>query len=289
MSMIKIGTHRFDTSKKTLIMGILNVTPDSFSDGGRFLTIDDAVTHAKKMVADGADIIDIGGESTRPGALKIGFSEEIQRVLPIIEQLADELTVPLSIDTYKSQVAEKAIAAGVSLVNDITALQGDRLMANVISESDVSVCLMHMKGNPQTMQMNPEYDDIIKEITSFLKERAEFARFNDIPKDRIIVDPGIGFGKRTGRGVEDNCEILNHLKDLKTLGYPLLVGASRKTFLGNVCADNDSLPPQDRLEGSLAATCLASAFGADIVRVHDVKETYRCLKLVDCVTKHRQR
>lgn len=287
--MIKIGTHRFDTSKKTLIMGILNVTPDSFSDGGRFLTIDDAVTHAKKMVADGADIIDIGGESTRPGALKIGFSEEIKRVLPIIQQLADELTVPLSIDTYKSQVAEKAIAAGASLVNDITAFQGDRLMANVISDHDVSVCLMHMKGNPQTMQMNPKYDDIIKEITSFLKERAEFARFNDIPKDRIIVDPGIGFGKRTGRGVEDNCEILNHLKDLKTLGYPLLVGASRKTFLGNVCADNDPLPPQDRLEGSLAATCLASAFGADIVRVHDVKETCRCLKVVDCVTKHRQK
>jgi dihydropteroate synthase len=287
--MIKIGTHRFDTSKKTLIMGILNVTPDSFSDGGRFLTIDDAVTHAKKMVTDGADIIDIGGESTRPGALKIGFSEETQRVLPIIEQLADELTIPLSIDTYKSQVAEKAIAAGVSLVNDITALQGDRLMANVISDHDVSVCLMHMKGNPQTMQVNPEYDDIIMEITSFLKERAEFALFNDIPKDRIIVDPGIGFGKRTGRGVEDNCEILNHLKDLKTIGYPLLVGASRKTFLGNVCADNDPLPPQDRLEGSLAATCLASAFGADIVRVHDVKETYRCLKLVDCVTKHRQK
>lgn len=285
MSMIKIGRHRFDTSKKTLIMGILNVTPDSFSDGGKFQTIDDAIDHAKQMVADGANIIDIGGESTRPGALKVGFSEEIKRVLPIIEKLANELTVPLSIDTYKSPVAEKAIAAGVSLVNDITALQGDRRMANVISDHDVSVCLMHMKGNPQTMQIKPDYNDIIKEITSFLKERAEFAIFNDIKKDHIIVDPGIGFGKRTGRGVEDNCKIINRLNDLKTLGYPLLVGASRKTFLGNVCADTKPLPPDDRLEGSLAAACLASVFGADIVRVHDVKETYRCLRLVDCVMK----
>lgn len=285
MNKIKIGTHIFDTSKKTLIMGILNVTPDSFSDGGRFKTIDDAVNQAKKMVADGADIIDIGGESTRPGALKVDFLEEIKRVLPIIEQLASELTTPLSIDTYKSQVAEKAISAGVSLVNDITALQGDQLMANVLSNHDVSLCLMHMKGNPRTMQLNPEYDDIIKEILSFLKERAEFAIFNEIEKENIIVDPGIGFGKRTGRGIEDNCEILGGLNELKTLGYPILVGASRKTFIGNVCANTAPLPPSNRLEGSLAAACIASTFGADIIRVHDVKETYRCLKLVDCVMK----
>lgn len=287
MNSIKIGKHTFDTSKKTLIMGILNVTPDSFSDGGRFPTIDAAIHHAKQMVADGADIIDIGGESTRPGASKIDFFEEINRVLPIIEHLSGELTIPLSIDTYKSKVAEKAIDAGVSLVNDITALQGDRLMANVISDHDVSVCLMHMKGNPHTMQINPDYDDLMKEIKLFLKERAEFAIFNDIDSDRIIIDPGIGFGKRTGRGVEDNCEILGRLKELKTLGYPLLVGASRKAFIGNVCGESNPLPPEERLEGSLAAACLASAFGSDIIRVHDVKETYRCLKLVDCVMNHQ--
>ena len=287
MKKITIGKQTFDSSKKTLIMGILNVTPDSFSDGGQFDSVDAAVHHAKQMVKDGADIIDIGGESTRPGAIKVSFLEELKRVLPIIEQLESELPVPLSIDTYKAKVAEKAINAGVSLVNDITALQGDPLMVNVLSEYDVSICLMHMKGNPQTMQQSPQYDDLMNEIILFLKERAEFALFHDIKKDRIIVDPGIGFGKRTGRGVEDNCEILGRLKELNTLGYPLLIGASRKTFIGNVCSETNPLPPDERLEGSLAAACIAAAQGADIIRVHDVKETRRCLKLVDCVLKRQ--
>lgn len=288
MKDIKIGNKTFDTSKKSVIMGILNVTPDSFSDGGLFCSVDEAVSHAKQMVNDGADIIDIGGESTRPGAPKVGFSEELKRVLPIIEQLSSELSVPLSIDTYKAEVAEKAINAGVSLVNDITALMGDHSMANVISEYDVSICLMHMKGNPRTMQQNPEYDDLMNEISSFLKERSEFALFHDIKKEHIIIDPGIGFGKRTGRGIEDNCEILSRLKELKTLGYPLLIGASRKTFIGNVCSEHSPLPPDERLEGSLAAACIAVVNGADIVRVHDVKETYRSLRIIDCALKRNK-
>ncbi len=288
MNNIQIGNSTFDTSKKTVIMGILNVTPDSFSDGDLFYSVDEAVSHAKEMVKDGADIIDIGGESTRPGALKVGFSEELKRVLPIIEQLSRELNVPLSIDTYKAEVAEKSINAGVSLVNDITSLRGDHNMANVISEYDVSICLMHMKGNPRTMQQNPEYDNLMNEISSFLKERSEFAQFHDIKKEHIIIDPGIGFGKRTGRSIEDNCEILSRLKELKILGYPLLIGASRKTFIGNICNEHAPLPPNERLEGSLAAVCIAVVNGADIVRVHDVKETYRSLKLIDCIVKRNK-
>ncbi len=179
---IRIGDKTFDTSQRTIIMGILNVTPDSFSDGSRFLEVDEAVNHAKQMVIDGADIIDIGGESTRPSSSKVSYSEELIRVLPVIEQLSCDLSAPLSIDTYKVEVAEQAIKAGVSLVNDVTALMGDNRMANMLSEYDVSICLMHMKGNPQTMQQNPAYDDIISEISSFLKQRADFAHFHDIKK-----------------------------------------------------------------------------------------------------------
>lgn len=285
MNQITIGNKTFDLTKKTMIMGILNITPDSFSDGGLYCTFDNAISHAKRMVHDGADIIDIGGESTRPGALKVSFSEELKRVLPVIEELSSKLSAPVSIDTYKAKVAEKAIEAGASLVNDVTAMLGDQRMAKVISENDVSICLMHMKGLPQTMQQNPVYDDLLKEIYSFLKSRAEFAEFHNIRKEHIIIDPGIGFGKRTGRGIEDNCEILNRLQELKTLGYPLLIGASRKTFIGNVCGDHTTLSPNQRLEGSIAAACIAIANGADIVRVHDVKETYRALRLADCILK----
>lgn len=264
-------------------MGILNVTPDSFSDGGKFDLLDAAVNHAKQMVKGGADIIDIGGESTRPGAKAVGVTDEIQRVLPVFKQLIDEIDVPLSIDTYKSRVAEKAIEAGALLVNDITALQGDSRMVNVIADGNVHVCLMHMKGNPRTMQLNPTYSNLLPEIKSFLKERADYALFHDIPKDHILFDPGIGFGKRTGRGVEDNCDILHHLPVLKKEGYPILIGPSRKTFIGNVGGKEKTLPVQDRLEGSLAAACIAAYNGADIVRVHDVAETRKAVDVVDCI------
>jgi len=286
MSMLKIGKKTFDLDKRTLIMGILNVTPDSFSDGGKHFSTDDAVKHALLMEKEGADIIDIGGESTRPSAKTISLDEEMNRTIPVIKQLIEEISIPVSIDTYKSDVARRALDLGVGMVNDISALKADRNLASVVAEYEVPICLMHMKGNPRNMQINPTYDDVVKEIHDFLKERAEFALFCDIKKENIIIDPGIGFGKRTGRGVEDNCEILRRLSEFKNLGFPVMIGASRKKFIGNVCGgDDDPLPVSDRLEGSLAAACLAVINGANIVRVHDVKETRRCVDLVDCIIR----
>ncbi len=285
MSMLKIGKKTFDLDKRTLIIGILNVTPDSFSDGGKHFSTDDAVKHALLMEKEGADIIDIGGESTRPSAKTISLDEEMNRTIPVIEQLIEEISIPVSIDTYKSDVARRALDLGVGMVNDISALKADRNLAGVVAEYKVPICLMHMKGNPRNMQINPTYDDVVKEIHDFLKERAEFALFCDIKKENIIIDPGIGFGKRTGRGVEDNCEILRRLSELKNLGFPVMVGASRKKFIGNVCGGDNPLPVSDRLEGSLAAVCLAVINGANIVRVHDVKETRRCVDLVDCIIR----
>jgi dihydropteroate synthase len=275
----------FDFGKKTYIMGILNITPDSFSDGGKFFSIDDAVNQAIKMEKDGADIIDIGGESTRPGAKSLLIDEEIKRVIPVIEDLVKKIKIPISIDTYKSDVAIKALDLGVSMVNDITSLRGDKKLVNIISKYDVPICLMHMKGNPRDMQKNPNYDDLIREICGFLKERVEYAMLHNIKKVNIIIDPGIGFGKRTGRGIEDNCMILKRLSELKALGFPLLVGVSRKAFIGNVCGGNQQLPVTDRLEGSLAAACVAVLNGADILRVHDVKETKRCINLLDWIIR----
>ena len=285
MRLLKIGKKVFDLDERTLIMGILNVTPDSFSDGGRFYSVEKAVEHAVQMMHDGADIIDIGGESTRPGSLSVSVDEEINRVAPVLEELVDKVGAPISIDTYKSEIARMALDLGISMVNDVTALQGDKKMVNVVAEYDVPVCLMHMKGNPRDMQLDPRYDNVVEEIKGFLRERAEYALFNDVKKENIIVDPGLGFGKRTGRGVEDNITILRNLSEFKELGYPVLVGASRKTFIGNVCGKDAQLPVSDRLEGSLAAAAVAVINGADIVRVHDVKETRRCVDLVDCVIK----
>jgi len=264
------------------------VTPDSFSDGGKYLGTKDYQLGVKEMIEEGADIIDVGGESTGPGSSDVTMEEEMKRVKPVIDHVAEnKLTekILFSIDTYKSDIARKALELGASMVNDITALQGDKHLASVVAEYDVPVCLMHMKGNPRNMQISPVYDDVVKEIHDFLKERAEYAMFCDIKKENIIVDPGLGFGKRTGKGIEDNCEILRRLSELKSLGYPILIGVSRKTFIGNVCGGGQSLPVTDRLEGGLAATCLAVVNGADIVRVHDVKETRRCVDLVDCVVR----
>jgi len=283
MTLIKLGNHRLDSSEKTLIMGILNVTPDSFSDGGEYFTIEAAVKRAKQMVDEGADIIDVGGESSRPGAKIVKTNDELHRVLPVIENVVDRIDVPVSIDTYKSDVAEKGIEAGALLVNDITAMQGDPRMVSLIADKHVHVCLMHMKGNPRTMQQNPSYQHLIQEISSFLKERAEYALFHDIPKEHILFDPGIGFGKRTGRGVEDNCEILRHLKELKKEKYAVVVGASRKTFIGNISCKNQLLPVDQRLEGSIAAACIAAYNGADIIRVHDVIETRKAISVIDCI------
>jgi len=285
MSNLKIGNKIFKLEKKTIVMGILNVTPDSFSDGGRFFSVDKAVEHAVYMSKEGADIIDIGGESTRPGSKSISLDEEMDRVIPVIEQLIGKLKIPISIDTYKSEIAREALDLGVGMVNDITALQGDKKLVNIIAEYDVPVCLMHMKGNPRDMQINPVYDDVVKEIHDFLKEQTKYAILHNVKKENIIIDPGLGFGKRTGKGVEDNCQILNRLLEFKDLGFPIMVGASRKTFIGNVCGNKKPLPVSERLEGSLAAACLAVVNGADIIRVHDVKETRRCVDLIDCVIR----
>ena len=273
----------FDFGSKTYIMGILNVTPDSFSDGGKFFSFDDAVKQAVKMQKEGADIIDIGGESTRPGAKAISLEEEMNRVAPIVEELVKKIKVPLSIDTYKSEIAEKALDLGASMVNDVSALRSDKNLASVVAEYDVPICLMHMKGSPRNMQVDPVYDDVVREIYDFLKERSEYAISCKIKKENIVVDPGLGFGKRTGQGIEDNCEILQRLNELKHLGFPVLVGASRKTFIGNVYGGGQQLPATNRLEGSIASACIAAMNGADIVRVHDVKETRKALEIVDCV------
>lgn len=286
---MKIGKKVFRWGERTYIMGVLNVTPDSFSDGGRYLDPERAVERALEMQAQGADIIDVGGESTRPGSERVSADEELKRVEPVLEEICDKLSVPVSIDTYKSEVAEAAIRAGAAMINDISALRFDSGMVGVVKEYDVPVVLMHMKGTPKDMQENPHYDDVMHEIISFLHERKEFAVNNGIDGEKIIVDPGIGFGKRTGKGIEDNCEIIGRLRELKVLGSPILVGPSRKTFIGNVCSDDDKpLPVDRRIEGTLAAVALSAVNGADIVRVHDVAEARRCLKLVDSIIRKTQ-
>ena len=285
MKVLNVGNKKFELGKKTIIMGVLNVTPDSFSDGGKFYHMDDAIDRAVELEKQGADIIDIGGESTRPGAKPVSVDEEINRVIPVVSELVKSLDIPLSVDTYKAKVAEKALNLGASMINDITSFAEDEKLAKVVADFDVPVCLMHMKGRPFNMQINPHYHDVVKEVHDFLKERKTFAISQGIKSERIIIDPGIGFGKRTGEGIEDNCEILRRLSELRDIDVPILVGASRKTFIGNVSGGKKPLAATDRLEGSLAAASIAVANGADIVRVHDVKETRRCIDIIDCILR----
>jgi dihydropteroate synthase len=285
MKKIKIGDNLYDLGKKTLIMGILNVTPDSFYDGGKHATIDDAIKHAIQMEKDGADIIDVGGESTRPGSVSVPLSVELARVIPVVEELVSKIKIPISIDTYKSEIAQKALEIGAVMVNDITALRMDKKLASIVAKHDVPIVIMHMQGSPSTMQFNPEYEDVMYEIKNFFKIRASYAVSCGIKKENIIVDPGIGFGKRTGEGIEDNCEIIKRLGELKELDFPIIVGASRKTFIGNISGEKKPLSMSERLEGSLAAAVAAAMNGADIIRVHDVKETRRCLDVIDCITR----
>ena len=257
---------------KTKIIGVLNVTPDSFSDGNEFLNPEKAVEHAHRLIDEGADIIDIGGESTRPGAEEISVQTEIKRVIPIIKKLHGK--VPISIDTYKAEVAEAAIQAGASIVNDISALRFDKSMINVLKiYQHIPIILMHMQGTPRTMQKNPFYEDTIKEILFFLKERIDFCISNRISMDRILIDPGIGFGKRHS----DNLLILKKLKEFHCLDVPIVLGASRKSFIGRIY---DSTP-QERLAGSLAATALAMQHNIHFVRVHDVKEHKQLLQTLE--------
>ena len=261
--------------ERTLIMGILNVTPDSFSDGGRHLDVTAAVNHVKEMVEDGADVIDIGGESSRPGASPASAAEELARVLPVIEGLVNEISVPVSIDTCKSAVARRALEAGAHIVNDITALRGDADMASVVGEMGAAVILMHMRGTPRTMQQSPVYDDVVSDISSWLRRRIAEAEMKGISSDRIIIDPGIGFGKT----VNHNLEILRRLDEFRHLNKPILIGTSRKSFIGKIL----NLPVNDRLEGTAATVTWAIAHGADMIRVHDVKAMHRVARMTDAL------
>lgn len=270
-------SQKLELGRHTLIMGILNVTPDSFSDGGLFSDVEIAVEHAERMAAEGAHIIDVGGESSRPGADPVSSEVEMNRVLPVIEQLAKRVEIPISIDTYKSSVARRAIDAGACIVNDITALQGDPDMASIAAKADVSVVLMHMRGIPENMQSAPRYDSLISEIISFLEARIQAAIDAGISPERIIIDPGIGFGKT----VAHNLEIIRRLREFKSLGKPILMGTSRKSFIGKVLG----LSSDVRLEGTAATVAVAIVNGADIVRVHNVKEMARVARMTDAIVQ----
>lgn len=275
-----MSIHKLLAQDRTLIMGVLNVTPDSFSDGGEFLSPLPAIEHAYKMIEEGADIIDIGGESSRPGSDPVSIDEEINRILPIIEELIDNISVPLSIDTYKSKVAKKALKLGVEIVNDISGLRSDPEMGKIISEYKAYVIIMHMKGTPKNMQDDPKYDNLLGEIIEFFNRQIQFAVNSGIQKTRIILDPGIGFGKR----IADNFVLLNSLKKLADLGYPLSVGPSRKSFIGLTL----KLPPNQRVEGTSAAVTASILNGAKIVRVHDVKEMKRVVTIADLILRNGQ-
>ena len=269
------GKFQLDLSAPK-VMGIVNVTPDSFSDGGRFISTDKAIAHAHDLVAQGADLLDIGGESTRPGATPVPLDEELNRVIPVIEGLAG-IGVPLSIDTYKPEVMRAAILAGVDIVNDVCALQEPQAL-EVVAASDVGVCLMHMQGRPQNMQQDPQYQNVVQEVYDFLKGRLAAAEQAGIAKARISLDPGFGFGKRTAH----NLALLEGLSTLQKLGAPLLIGLSRKSVLGQVAGADVN----ERLYASLAASVISVMKGANIVRVHDVKATVEALKVASAVMQH---
>ena len=261
---------------RPLVMGIVNLTPDSFFDGGRHSDLNAAIAHAQRLVGEGADILDLGAESSRPGAETVSAEEELRRLLPVVEGLAD-FDVPISIDTAKPQVMRATIARGAAMVNDITALASPGAL-EAVADSDAAVCLMHMQGEPRTMQKNPVYADVISEVRNFLAARAEVCSTAGIARERIVVDPGFGFGKT----VEHNCKLLAHLTAIASLGYPVLAGWSRKSSLGRITGR----PAEERLPASLAAALLAVQRGAKILRVHDVAATRDVLAVLAAVEQN---
>ncbi len=275
---LSFQNHIFDFSQKTYIMGILNVTPDSFSDGGLFIDRKRAVEHAISMVESGADIIDIGGESTRPGSSPVTLNEELKRTIPVIETLSDHIKVPISIDTYKAEVAKMALSAGASIVNDISGLRFDPEMAYFIARKRVPVVIMHIQGTPKNMQKNPFYDDLIREVIIFLRDSIEIAKIAGIKEDMVIIDPGIGFGKT----MDHNLQLIKHLGRFKELKRPLLIGTSRKTFIGHILGN---ISTDERLMGTAATVAISIMNGANIVRVHDVKEIWDVVKLADAIKR----
>lgn len=269
----QFGSVQYDLSARTHLMGVLNITPDSFSDGGKFFSTEKAIDHALAMVDDGADFIDVGGESTRPGSELMPLEEELRRVLPVIETLSGKISVPISIDSYKAKVADAALSAGATLVNDISGLTFDEAMAETVARHNASVVIMHIKGTPRTMQQNPQYENVVAEVASFLKTQAQKTQAAGIAQ--IIVDPGIGFGKT----LEHNLQLMRNLHEIAKIGFPLMVGPSRKSFIGTIL----DLPASERLEGTAAAVTACILNGAHIVRVHDVKEMKRVAKVADAL------
>jgi dihydropteroate synthase len=268
---------RFD---RVLVMGVLNVTPDSFSDGGRFLDPDVAAERAAAMVEEGADLIDVGGESTRPFAKPVAAAEEWRRVAPVLRRLPGRVDVPLSVDTYKPEIAAKALELGVQIVNDVTGL-ADPAMRRVVADAGAAAVVMHMQGTPETMQVDPRYDDVVADVKAFLVSRTREAMAAGVGRESIVVDPGFGFGKTP----EDNLALLRDLGSLRDLGFPVLAGLSRKSFVGRATAADVG----ERLAGSVATAVYAALQGAHILRVHDVKETVMALRLVDALRRHADR
>ena len=280
---LKWGTHHLALGEKTLVMGVVNITPDSFSDGGAFFSKDRAVAQGIKLAREGADILDIGGESTRPFSEGVSLAQELQRVIPVIEILADSMSVPISIDTTKSEVARQALKAGASMINDVSALRHDPEMVKVAAESAVPVIVMHMLGSPKTMQVSPSYEDVVTDCGNFLQHCVQGAVDRGLERRKMIIDPGIGFGKT----FDHNLTLLRRLSEFQRLDLPILVGTSRKAFIRDLLKteDGNAPPPQDPLVeiGSQATVCAAVMNGAHIVRVHDVANTRATLKIVDAV------
>ena len=275
---IKEDKGCLEFGKEIIVAGVLNVTPDSFYDGGKNSDLGSALSHARRMIEDGADIIDIGGESTRPDSSYVSADEEKLRVIPVIKELSKETHIPISIDTYKAEVAEEAIKAGAQIINDISGLQADDEMARVAAENNTPIIIMHIKGHPHDFPKDPVYDNLIPEIISFFERRIEDAVNSGIAHNNIIIDPGIGFGKKP----EHNLAILRQLNDFKCLNLPIMVGTSRKSFISNVLelSDEQNLPTSDaRLAGTLVTLIIAVINGANIVRVHDVREAVQAIKM----------
>ena len=278
--LLRAREFEFRFPRPVLIMGIVNVTPDSFSDGGKYADTASAVAGALRMVDEGAEILDIGGESTRPGSLPVGESEELRRVLPVIEALAPLVKVPLSIDTFKAGVARAALLAGASIVNDVAANRQDPEMWRLVAETGAGYVAMHMQGNPQTMQTNPHYEDVVREVEAFFADRFDGLRRCGVTEEQVIFDPGIGFGK----ALEHNLQLLGNLKKFQRLGRPVLVGVSRKSFIGKLL----NAEMGERLPAGLACASLAVAEGVALIRVHDVPETRQAVRMAEAILAAKQ-
>ena len=272
---IRCGDHTLELGGRTLLMGTINVTPDSFSDGGRFYKTDQAIKQGELLASDGADILDVGGESTRPFSNSVGIEEELRRVIPVVRELAKSTTLPISIDTCKGQVARAALDEGATIINDISGLRYDPELVKVAATSQVPLILMHMQGSPRTMQLEPHYGSLLSEIIGFLEERIQFACEAGVSRDQIIVDPGIGFGK----AVHHNLLLVKHLDSLATLGRPILLGTSRKSFIGAVLDKEVT----EREPGSWATVCAGIIKGAHIVRVHEVTTCRQIADMIDAI------